>query len=882
MTSATVSSTPVISVPATPEAAGAAEGTDLARRARLRSDVRQAARVLATTWPISTFIAVNPLAGLESVPFAEAVRTAERSLGAQGTLDEARFRAAYRSGRVSRSALAAALRRRGLAGEAPAGPGGGPGADPLGTTDLLSDTNLLLADLLGGEPAPRPQRADRMRSEEVAPDVAATVDALTARWVTAYLDDGHSGWAMPGRERGLYPAWRELAALDRSLPAPVRRRLADLPAVADDAVLAALDCLGVGSGAHVAYLRAHLTRLPGWSSHIRWRADRGEGIDLVGYLALRLAYEAALLGSAPAGVRPPADRAERPGSADGDRALRAHRALGVPDPDPRQLDRARALLARLPERERTLVWLDAYESHYRDRLLDDLAAHRPATLPERPAAQVVCCIDVRSEGLRRHLEAAGPYETFGFAGFFAVAIRYRGLSDGDTSDQCPALLRPRNDVAERPVPGAGAVADRSLAGRLTMAAAVRGAGTAKREPMAPFALAEAAGWLTGPLAAARTLAVGAVAAAREHLGHLVAPPVPTVVDVDAGFSAEERVLAAEVALRTMGLTGGRTRALARLVVLCGHGSTTENNPFASALDCGACGGSPGGANARTAAAVLNRADVRAALRGRGVDVPADTWFVAAEHDTVTDRVRLLDRHLVPEGHLPDLDRLDADLRHAGNLLAAERCATLPGAPHQPSPRRAARHVRRRAADWAQVYPEWGLAGNAAFVVGPRSMTAGLDLGRRVFLHSYDAAVDPDGSALETILTAPLVVAQWINCQYYFSSVAPDVFGAGTKTVHNVVGEAGVLSGPGGDLRQGLPWQSVAVGDRLVHEPMRLLAVVQAEPSRIGEIVDRNRVLQDLLGNAWLALAARERPEEDWQRWTPLGFRPWVEPEEEHR
>ncbi len=835
----------------------------VARRARLRSDVRQAARVLATTWPISTFIAVNPLAGLEGVPFPDALRTGEDALGARGTLGETAFRQAYRSGRITRADLVSALRRRVPGHRAAA-------------------TDLLVADLLEGDPAPPPERRDRTPGEALAPAVADQVDALTTRWVTAYLDQGHSGWPMPERERGLYPAWRALAALDPSVPAAARRRLAALPAEADDAVLAALDDLGIPPGEHVPCLRAHLTRLPGWSSHVRWRADRGgggggAGIDLVGYLALRLSYEAALLAATARRHRSPDRREHRDADARA-RAVRALAALGDPDPTASDVDRAAQQLAALAVRDRALVWLDAYEGRYRDRLLGALHAHRPAVPTGRPAAQVVCCIDVRSEGLRRHLEATGPYETFGFAGFFAVAIRYRGLGDGDTSDQCPALLRPRNDVEERPAPGARALAGRSRAARLALAAAERGAGTAKREPMAPFALAEAVGLLTGPLAAARTLAAGTVAAARERGRALLAPPVPTVVDVDAGFAADEQVLAADVALRTMGLTTG----FARLVVLCAHGSTTENNPYAAALDCGACGGSPGGANARTAAALLNRPDVRAALSPRGIDVPPDTCFVAAEHDTVTDRVQLLDRHLVPATHAADLDLLAADLGAAGQALAAERCATLPGAPQRPGRRRAARHVRRRAADWAQVYPEWGLAGNAAFVVGPRAVTAGLDLGRRVFLHSYDPAVDPDGTALETILTAPLVVAQWINCQYYFSTVAPDVFGAGTKTVHNVVGEAGVLAGPGGDLRQGLPWQSVAVGDRLVHEPVRLLAVVQAPQERIDGIVARNRVLQDLLGNEWLAMASRTRPGQEWQRWTPHGWTPWVDQEEERR
>ena len=192
------------------------------------------------------------------------------------------------------------------------------------------------------------------------------------------------------------------------------------------------------------------------------------------------------------------------------------------------------------------------------------------------------------------------------------------------------------------------------------------------------------------------------------------------------------------------------------------------------------------------------------------------------------------------------------------------------------PRRAARQVQTRSLDWAQVYPEWGLAGNAAFVVAPREVSRGIDLQRRVFLHSYDADVDTDGTALETILTAPLVVAQWINCQYYFSAVSPQVFGAGTKTIHNVVGTAGVIAGHTGDLQLGLPWQSVHDGRTLLHEPMRLLAVVQAPLARIEDIVDRNPILQRLFGNGWVALAARDEPDAPWQRWNRAGWRQWSE------
>jgi uncharacterized protein len=168
-------------------------------------------------------------------------------------------------------------------------------------------------------------------------------------------------------------------------------------------------------------------------------------------------------------------------------------------------------------------------------------------------------------------------------------------------------------------------------------------------------------------------------------------------------------------------------------------------------------------------------------------------------------------------------------------------------------------------DWAQVFPEWGLAGNAALIVAPRARTRGIDLRRRTFLHSYDAAADPDGSVLELILTAPLVVAHGLSAQYFASAVDPVRLGSGTKAVHNVVGGIGVTAAAGGDLLTGLPWQSVADGGRLVHEPMRLLTLVEAPRERVADIVARHRNVAQLIDGEWLRLLVREHPGDPWTR-----------------
>ena len=203
---------------------------------------------------------------------------------------------------------------------------------------------------------------------------------------------------------------------------------------------------------------------------------------------------------------------------------------------------------------------------------------------------------------------------------------------------------------------------------------------------------------------------------------------------------------------------------------------------------------------------------------------------------------------------------------AGERNAHDRAVRLPGNPDR---------VRDRGRDWAQVRPEWGLAGNAAFVIGPRSITAGHDLGGRVFLHSYVADRDPDGVALETIMTAPLVVAQWISAQYYFSTVDPDVFGAGDKMLHNPVGGIGVVVGQSGDLAVGLPLQSVMLGDQRAHDPLRLLAVVQAPLDRIERIILRNSGLRQLVEGEWIHVVARENEHDVWWSRTPRGsWEPW--------
>jgi hypothetical protein len=332
---------------------------------------------------------------------------------------------------------------------------------------------------------------------------------------------------------------------------------------------------------------------------------------------------------------------------------------------------------------------------------------------------------------------------------------------------------------------------------------------------------------------------------------------PTDLCAEADLAA--RVALAAGALRNLGLTSG----FARLVLLCGHGSETANNPYGSSLDCGACGGNAGLTSARVAAQTLNEAAVREGLRADGIDVPAETWFVAGLHNTTTDEVTLVEEGNELPAVRAAMGELRARLAKAGVVARGHRLPTLG--------LRAGREgaVGERSRDWAQVRPEWGLAGNAMFVAAPRSLTANLDLGGRAFLHNYDWRTDESAAVLELIMIAPMVVANWINLQYYASTVNNAKFGSGNKVIHNVVGMLGVVQGNGGDLQVGLPWQSVHGGRKFVHEPLRLNVLLAAPRERIVGVLRKQAGVAELVANRWLHLFALESDGGIW-RWEGRG------------
>ncbi|MFB6087594.1 MAG: DUF2309 domain-containing protein, partial [Haloarculaceae archaeon] len=667
----------------------------------LTSSIERAAAKVGPVWPLHSFVTANPLSGLDDRPFHRAVAEAERLFGGRGYPRPSVFRRAWENGRIDPAVLATELGAHGF------------DADPETTLAEMESTAS------GSSPDPDP------RTE--------AVDRVLSKWLAVFLDEGNAGWPMPDRESGFYAAWREVAPYDGEIPGYDRPSdLPEDPVAALEAVLSEYP-----RWKWETIFEQQLVALPGWTGFVKRRAGDDAGpwqsscpISLTGYLAVRL-----LLADALDAPIEPGRRAAEPV---------AHDEVPLPE-----------------------VWLTAWERSHRDRLLESVsrtsAESTPAGESARPAAQLVFCIDTRSEVVRRHVEAVGQNETYGYAGFFGIPMRYQAYGADVAVDACPPVLDAQHRIADRPTRDADEERDRYDRWRGVLDAGKMVLATLSSNAATAFSFVENAGPGYGAALAARTLLPTRVYDAlhdadrtpdeREFCEPSVEYNPDSVHALREGLHLDEKVEYARTAFELMGWD-----EFARLVVFTGHGSRTTNNPFDSSLDCGACAGNPGGPNARVLASICNDEDVKAALRERGFDVPADTVFLAAEHDTTTDEISLFDGE-VPASHREDLERLRDDLSVAQERATAERTGEM-----APDAVDSVRETQRRAADWAETRPEWGLAGNASFVIGPRDLTAGEDLDGRTFLHSYDWQTDSTGEALEAIMTGPLVVTQWINNQ----------------------------------------------------------------------------------------------------------------------
>jgi hypothetical protein len=643
------------------------------------------------------------------------------------------------------------------------------------------------------------------------------LDRIMSKWLAAFMDEGLAEWQMPGKKNGFYKAWRKLAKYDKDLGI---KNTSNIPKSSTEALTTLLNDVPVDQ--HQEIFTQHLASLPGWTGYINYRTAADSSwqkkypISLEEYLGVRLwiakSLKLELL-----------QKMQDTATADG-----------------------------------TLInylWLKAWERSWQKTMIhavtDVPVLDNTGAVPE---AQLVFCIDTRSELIRRHVEAQGNYETFGYAGFFGLAMDYTNLEDTITRKSCPPIVGSAYQVTEAAQTGQ----DKKLIAfkQSNEVSKFKDYFLKRMKNMLPstFGFVEGAGLFYSLSLLGRTLIPGALYRFQNKkdtsFENITAPQINCTgaVTENEGIPLQEQV---GIVKSAFDLTGWKI--FAPLVIFAGHGSHTANNPFGSSLDCGACAASPGRHNARMLAKLANSKEVRVALAAdHQLVIPEDTVFIGAEHNTTTDEIEIFDAE-VPTSHQVRLKQLKESLKKAQHTATKDRLGV----------ENSVSMAERKANDWGETRPEWGLAKNAGFIVAPRDLTKNTNLHSRCFLHSYDWKQDLEGAALEGIMQGPMVVTQWINNHYYFSTVDNNTFGGGTKITHNITGKFAVVQGNGGDLKMGLPLQSVSETDTAIyHQPLRLSVLINAPLSVIKTILSRNEHLQTLIDNEWIYLMVMDPEDHD--------------------
>lgn len=791
----------------------------------LRLDhAKKACDRIPPVWPLRNYVAVNPFLGLADRSYEETCHLMSKVTAGGMLMDAAYFARQHADGRISVQDLVDAVRQT--------MPDLSKGQSMHKVSKLIEWANQRQSEYAGKIPL-----VCEVASVTSPQNWACLMVQEVSKFCAAYQDEGSAMWGHPWKHMPLYLAWKQNASLDMNPELcgyhAFRSRVRKLPASRDEAIQILLGQLGVPEEALQDYLHALLLKVRGWAATMQYKARQLTSADshespLMDLLTILLAFEAALFEQLDSKTRHECERLWKL----------------LHDPTVQESNRS------------LLIWQMAFEIGFQRRLCKGLtnssAGEDEALLATRPAVQAVFCIDVRSEIIRRALEQQSPeIQTIGFAGFFGMPVEFSSFGGQASRSQVPVLLKPQYRVMEHLAECSSGEEEKAIMRFQRTRKLGHAWNSFKESAVSCFSFVESAGISFAWPLVRQTFPALSTNSGKATCRTCFEPNLNLSASAsnEYGIPLPDQIKLAYAALKNMGLT----RNFARLVLLCGHGSHTVNNPYAAALDCGACGGHAGDVNARLAASLLNSTDVRKGLAAMGLNLPEDVYFLAGFHNTTTDEVTLFDADKAPRQWKCEVLQLELWLEMAASASRRERSTALGVDQHTDS---ALKHVfGNRSKDWSQIRPEWGLAGNAAFIAAPRHRTHKLNLHGRVFLHSYSAAEDPEKSTLELILTAPMVVAHWINMQYYASTVNHDQWGSGDKTIHNVTGRFGIVQGNGGDLQTGLPLQSLHNGHEWVHEPLRLSVFVEAAPHDIDAVLRKHENVRLLVDNQWLHLFA---------------------------
>lgn len=774
--------------------------------------VKQACSLIAPSWPLDRFIAVNALWECRHQPYELVSARLAALANIKTTLSAEELMGLYSTGKISDSSLIAAARAYKT------------------TTDIKKLKSALEQPSPGvwlsvAELADLSRDHHKMRWQD---EVVHQLSQFCGEFVSQNPDN---------LER-LYSAWLDFTTHDYGMSflmgeRHLREAFTELPQDFDRLFAMAAQEFELDPYELEVYAHKLLLSINGWASYFSWRRwekrlQRQDSQYLESLLAIRMAWDL-IVWRQIKGKQIATD-------------FYTLRARWV-----QQKYQVNELIDEHIEHRRYFwVWMHAAELEYQ-RELHQTLSNGSVSKTESPVLQAVFCIDVRSERFRRSLEnQSAAIQTIGFAGFYGLPIDYQPLATSIHRPQLPGLVAPAITVTEQEV-------DQHRIKKFNTLGHWKEWSNAS---LSAFTMVETVGWAY----AFKLIKDNFFSKKKEKLVDGLSHHQDwQLFSNGKPLNLDDKVVLVSAVLKGMGLT----EEFAPTVLLLGHGSETRNNLHASGLDCGACGGQTGEINVRVLAGLLNDSDVREKLLDVGIDIPKQTRFIAGLHNTTTDEVQCFESHM-DESVTSWLQQASAETRR-------ERALTLDKRLHFLDDENLEKALLKRARDWSEVRPEWGLANNAAFIVAPRHKTRGVSLDGRAFLHDYDWHQDADFALLEQIITAPMIVTHWINMQYNLSVTDNDFFGSGNKLLHNAVGEhIGVFEGNGGDLRIGLPMQSVHDGSNWRHQPLRLNVYISAPREAIEKIIKTHQTVQDLVVNNWLFLF-RWSDDNIIERYTPDGW-----------
>ena len=789
----------------------------------LENRVKKASKKVSPLWPLERFSAVNPYLGMTYASFNQAAIELATTSGIKSTLPANFYLTKYEQEEIQFQDIVDAFEKMSIS------------LPFKEEKKLISEIKFHTQRSISGEGV---ATFSDVAGKETHIDWSRFMTDRISHFASGYYDSSQGIWKSKPTHNSLFQKWRFESSIDRTAEIvglkQFKQIVKSLPNNPLEAIRFALEKLEIPTEALNTYLFRLLSKHNGWAAHVArldWEKQLAseEATESVHFMAICLCWEACL-------------------------------KMSLTD---EQLEEAwQNNLAHIITTAKSdkvskglvyaLILQEAFDTASQRKLIQKLNQSPNIEAQKRTKVQAIFCIDVRSEIFRRKLEQTFPdIETMGYAGFFGFPVDYTPLGGKEAKPQCPVLLKPSISVTE----SLGEEKEnKEYTSTLLKVKDIKDAWkTFKSSAISCFSFVSPLGLFYLPKLLSDTFGItkpaGEFAKSKEATKGKpeVTPHLVNNGDQAYGIKLEQQVELAQNALKTMSIS----QQFSDLVLIVGHGANMTNNPHAASYECGACGGHAGDVNAKIAAQVLNDQAVREALKGRDIHIPEATHFIAGLHDTTTDNITLFHEEQVPFIHQQTLKSLKSALAKASEKTRIERFSRF----KEVNVTNIQAAINDRSKDWSQVRPEWGLAGCHSFVIAPRNRTKLTNLEGRTFLHTYDWKQDKDFKVLESIMTAPMVVTNWINLQYFGSTVDNKHFGSGNKTLHNITSGIGVLEGNSGDLRVGLPEQAIHDGEKYQHEPQRLSVFIDAPTEAINKVLAKNINIQQLCDNEWLFLYA---------------------------